>query len=64
MTPYPLANVLIVCLITAVLLWLFNTFLPGEAPESKKAKTIMNVVVCAILAIWIVVYLLGGFAHF
>jgi hypothetical protein len=64
LTPYPLANVLIVVFITAALLWLFGLYIPAEKPESQKAKGIVCVVVCVILAIWIIIYLLGGFARF
>jgi uncharacterized membrane-anchored protein len=62
MTPYRLANVLIVSMIAAILLWMFNAFIPNTAPETQKVKTIVNVIVCVILAVWILVYLLGGFS--
>ena len=45
----PLLNIIIVLVVVGVLLWAINTYIP----MAKPVKTILNVVVVAVLCIWL-----------
>jgi len=45
----PLFTILIVLIVTGVLLWLINTYLPMD----RKIKNILNAVVVIVLVIWL-----------
>ena len=45
----PLLNIIIVLAVVGVVLWAINTYLP----MAKPVKTILNVVVVAVLCVWL-----------
>jgi hypothetical protein len=45
----PLLTILIVLVVTGVVLWLINTYIPMD----HKIKTIFNVVVVVVLIVWL-----------
>ena len=45
----PLLTILIVLIVTGVVLWLINTYIPMD----RKIKSILNVVVVIIVIIWL-----------
>jgi hypothetical protein len=45
----PLLNILLVLVVVGVVLWLINTYIPMAPP----IKTLINVVVVLILAVWL-----------
>jgi len=50
-------SILVIFVVTAVLLWLVNTFIPMQEP----LKSAMNKVVVAVVVICVVLYLLSVF---
>ena len=45
----PLINIVVVLVVTGVALWAINTYIPLARP----VKTILNVVVVAVLCVWL-----------
>jgi len=54
----PLLTILIVLVVTGLILWLVNTYIPMD----HKIKTIFNVVVVIVVIVWLL-KIFGAFAY-